>query len=155
MQENFGLIFVFEKRPEKMIGPVQLPKSFSLALTHSFALAISDTVSSAISNIFFHNEICRHGLSDCHDLVCQRALHSCCFCRGPSECSSSASAPHSPRDQMSQGRASLRGGLAPAAELDGHTSQPRSSKSRRKICQGLRLPSVPKLLHYSTLFLDN
>ena len=43
------------RRPRKMVSPVQLPKSFSLATFHSFAPAISNTISSTILNNF-HNK---------------------------------------------------------------------------------------------------
>ena len=50
--------------PRKMLSPAQRPKSFSLALFHSFALAISNTISKTISNSFFTTTNCSQGHTD-------------------------------------------------------------------------------------------
>ena len=57
---------MFEKRlPQNISSPVQLPKSFSAALSHSFPPAISNQ----ISNTIFTTRICRHGHADIYPLT--------------------------------------------------------------------------------------
>ena len=51
------------ERPRKMLSPVQLPKSFSLAIFRTFASTISNTVSNITSSLLT-TRICRGGHAD-------------------------------------------------------------------------------------------